>query len=79
MPTAGAVLAVFQAPLYVLGLRSKDLLLYPGDEAAAGAAFPGRLHRRGSDPCHGTHPHAALGALLRQEVSTAGLHATVQE
>lgn len=61
--------------LSVSGLRSKDLQFYSWDEAAAGVAFPGRVHRRGSDPRHGTDTHAALGALLRAEIPRAGLHA----
>lgn len=55
----------------VSGLWSKDLLFYPWYEATAGVAFPGRVHRCGSDPGHGAHSHAALGALLRTKGSGA--------
>lgn len=58
--------------VFVLGLRSKDLHLHPWDEAVAGVAFPGRVHRCGSDHRHGAHSHTPLGALLWTEVSRAG-------
>uniref|UniRef100_A0A8C7WTI6 Tetraspanin 12 n=1 Tax=Oryzias sinensis TaxID=183150 RepID=A0A8C7WTI6_9TELE len=57
----------------VSGLWSKDLQLHPWDKAAALSALPGRVHGRGSDPGHGTHSHAALGALFWTEVCKAGL------
>lgn len=55
-PSAALLLSIFS------GLRSEDLQFHSRDEAAAGVAFPGRVHRRGSDPRHGTNPYAALGA-----------------
>lgn len=58
--------------VFVLGLRSKDLQLHPWDEAAAGVAFPGCVHWRGSDHRHGAHSHTPLGTLLWTEGSRAG-------